>query len=168
MPQTLVYFLFAAAIFFFMGLGLACDAEHHAEAAAEWERLALGSGAKVSPGLRRRLAWAYRLGGAAFSGFGLWVAAAASWFPQTLLTRFKVAPAGPAGRLVSGLLFAALGILLATFKLGELARPARPPGGLGADLLAKPDWGRRLASASGWLVVLSFLALGLFLLSRQG
>ncbi len=166
--DTRLILLIGSAIFFFMGLGLAFDAKHHAEAAAEWERLVSGGAGRGKTRSRTRLLWAYRLGGLAFSGAGVWAAAAARWFPRWLPERLQAVAVEPWGRMISGLLFIALGLMLSSFKLAELVKPPRLPARL-ADLGTeeKDDWGPRLGSLSGWLVLLGFMALGGYLLSHR-
>jgi hypothetical protein len=158
------YFFFAAAIFVFMGAGLAFDAEHHAEAAAEWERLA--TGAARGKGRSRSLEGVYRLAGAGLSAFGVWLAAAALWFPGALRP-FAPAELAPMARAAAGLLFVAISALLASFKLTERAGYKRKGHSWLGEDAPRLDPGRRLASASGWALLLTFLSFGLYLLSRR-
>lgn len=150
------WFLFGGAVFFLMGLALAFDAEHHAQAARDWERLALHAPqARWGDGRERArgLLWAYRLGGAAFAALGLGLAAAALRFPGVLLSHFHPSTMTRLGRDVAGIFLILAGMAMST--LVATAEPSR-------------ELGRRVSFWSGWLLVMTFLGFGVFVLSRPG
>lgn len=153
-PESLSWFLFGGAVFFLMGLALAFDAEHHSQAALDWERLALRAPQARRGAARqsaRALLWAYRLGGAAFAALGLCLAAAAERFPRLLLSRFRPVAMTHLGRVVAGLFLILAGMMMST--LLATSEPSR-------------GWGRRVSFWSAWLLILTFLGFGVFLLAR--
>lgn len=160
------YFLFGGAALFFMGLGLALDAEVHARAALEWQRQATlqGSGAgapgRASPWLSRLC----RLGGLLLCACGAWILAGLWVFPERLAEQFKPPRLGFPGRLACGAFFTLCGMLLSALKMWEWAKPR---GWSWLEEEPSPrGWRGRVSFWSGWLVILCFFSLGAFLLSR--
>lgn len=138
-------FLFGGLVLFFMGIGLALDAEAHARSLLSWQP-------ESSHG---RLVWGYRLGGLFFVVFGAGILIGLLCYPQSLTAYFKPVRLGFAGRLIGGLFFSLAGMAMTLLRTSE-----RP--GLRGDL----NPARRAAFWSGWMLILSFIVFGAFLLSR--
>ena len=149
-PETKIWSLFCSAVFFWMGVSLFLGARRHAESALAW----MAAEGAVEPAQSRRLAFFYRLGGAFFAGFGVWLlwrtlsdpGALAACLPRQRLSR--------AGRLAGVAFFFLGGSLLAAIRAAAGLR-------LGA---VQESWEEKADRAWGWVIVLVFLAFGAFLL----
>ncbi|MCX5795455.1 MAG: hypothetical protein NTY77_08185 [Elusimicrobia bacterium] len=162
-PETKAWCLFCAAVFLGMGGNLFLGAPEHAGAALAW----MAGEGTVEPGRRRRLSIFYRLGGAVFAGFGLWLlwslwrapAALAILLPRQRLT--------PLGRALGGLFFLGCGSLWLALRTAESLRSDRRPRTWDAEL--GPDAGpegfaARIGRGTAWLMALVFLAFGAYLI----
>lgn len=147
---------FLGSVFVLMGLSLALDAEAHADSALEWQG--------QDEAARSSLLWAYRGFGSAFVAAGAWLLAGWALYRGALIEKLGAAVAGPASSRAGGLFIAACGLGLAALRAHELARPRRHRF-IEAEL-ADPGLPlrRKLATASGWLLVLVLLAFGTFLI----
>ncbi|MBI5240517.1 MAG: hypothetical protein HY926_08600 [Elusimicrobia bacterium] len=144
-PETKAWGLFCAAVFVWMGVSLLLAAPEHARSASAWMA---AEGRPASEAGRRRLIFFYRLGGAFFAGFGLWMSWSAP-LPSPEL--------GRGGRLLGGAFFLLCGCLLAAVKAA--AREARP---------APESWGEKARRLWGWGLSLVFTAFGAYLLRSAG
>lgn len=144
-PETRAWGLFCAAVFVWMGGSLLLGAPEHAESALAWMA---AEGRPASEGGRRRLLFLYRLGGAAFAGFGLWLLWAAP-FPAPAL--------GRGGRLLGGASSLLCGCLLAAAQAAAGRR--REPGG---------SWREKARRLWAWGIALLFTAFGAYLLKSAG
>ncbi|MDD5629841.1 MAG: hypothetical protein PHU21_12295 [Elusimicrobia bacterium] len=161
-PETRAWCFFCAAVFLWMGVSLALGAAVHAESALAW----MAAEGKPAPGQRRRLAFFYRLGGAFFAGFGLWLFVQAFQDPSALAAFLPRSGLGRGGRIAAGAGFLLGGSLLAAAKAAAGLRrggagswEAEP--GLAAPQEPVLEKARR---AWGWVIVLALLAFGAYLL----
>jgi len=161
-PETEAWRLFCATVFSWMGVSLLLGAPEHAESALAW----MAAEGKVEPGQRRRLAFCYRLGGAVFAGFGLWLLAKTLLDPRSLAAVMPRRSLGGGGRIVGGAFFLLCGSLLAAVKAAAGLRRGGSAA-LEAELgwgPAQESWRDKAGRAWGWVIVLAFLAFGAYLL----
>jgi hypothetical protein len=137
--------IFAAALFLFMGLGLAVDPSSYAQSAADW---AAESGGKAGEARAAAVRWC-RACGFLFVGVAVWLLAGAFQLPVGVPARLLALHPAPRARLAGGVaaLFVSLG--LSGLKMTEWAAGKR-----GVSF-----W-------SGWGVVFTLMAFGAFLLAR--
>lgn len=156
---------FAGALFALMGVALAADARGKAEDAVNWERQWRAAVGAPEPSRdeaprRRRLALAYRLGGAVFAAFGVVLLVSAATGRGPFVAR-------EVGReaLIGGIFFTACGAVLAVN--GWLRRGRRGPRFLEGVLLADdapPSPGERIGTACARATIALFLGFGVRLL----
>ena len=165
-PEILAWMGFGAAVFLLMGLNLGLGAERHARAAASWA----AGGGRSEAARGRRLVWAYRAGGAAFAGFGLWLLWGLARDPSGLAALTPRQRLTPLGRTVAGLFFLCLGSVLGALRVSEALRPG-PSRTWEADLGGVPEeepetWAQKAGRAAPWLLALAFLVFGAYLVGR--
>jgi hypothetical protein len=128
-------------------------------------------GGDAGGGQRRRLVWSYRLGGAAFAGFGLWLLWGLWRAPAALAVLLPLRRPTPWGRASWGLFFLGCGSLWAALRTAESLRSGRRPGPWEAELGpgaagAPVSFAESAGRWSGWLMALAFLAFGAYLVRR--
>jgi hypothetical protein len=162
-----LWLAFGGLVFLLMGLSLACDAETHARSVLQWQK-SLGQG----PARRRGdgpegLVAAYRFFGATFIGVGLWLLGGLFLFHGRSLERVSPPALQGAAQALAGALFCLVGLGVGGLRAWTLGS-ARSWSFIDADEpRSRVPFRRRVAAASRWLLIASFVGFGLLLLRRS-
>jgi hypothetical protein len=166
LDSSALWIAFGGLVFLLMGLSLACDAEAHARSVTQWQK-SLGPAAPASGRAgSERLVAGYRFVGVAFSLAGLWLLAGLLVFRGRLLGRVSAPSLSGPGQALAGALFSVIGLGFGALRAWS-AVAARSYAFVEAEReAASATLRRRVAAASGWLLIATFVFFGLLLLSR--